>query len=100
MRLRNSLSRLSVLLTILALSLSTYGLDDKKKKDKEAKAEGTPILWQEPADITTRDLYLGSGGEALKPDLSHVTFVKEETGGYSKKYHVRDGAGRAWNAKL
>ena len=32
--------------------------------------------------------------------MSRVTFVKEETGGYSKKFRVRDGAGRVWVAKL
>ena len=29
----------------------------------------------------------------MKPDLTHITFIKEETGGYSKKYRVRDGQG-------
>jgi hypothetical protein len=36
----------------------------------------------------------------MQPDISHVTFIREETGGYSKKYRVRDGAGRVWVAKL
>lgn len=36
----------------------------------------------------------------MKPDLSRITFVKEEKGGYSKKYRVKDGKGRTWVAKL
>ncbi|MCA1577618.1 MAG: hypothetical protein LC794_09690 [Acidobacteria bacterium] len=36
----------------------------------------------------------------MKPDLSRITFVKEETGGYSKKYRVKDGKGRVWVAKI
>ena len=36
----------------------------------------------------------------MKPDLSRITFVKEEKGGYSKKYRVKDGQGRTWVAKL
>jgi hypothetical protein len=36
----------------------------------------------------------------MKPDLSRVTFIKQETGGYSTKYRVRDGSGRVWVAKI
>jgi hypothetical protein len=72
---------------------------DKEKKKKQMPA-GTPILWREPADIQSRDLLLGPGGERMKPDLSRLTFVKEEKGGYSKKYRVKDGKGRVWVAKL
>ena len=69
------------------------------KKKKEALT-GTPILWQQPADITSRNLYLGPGGEAMRPDLRRISFIKEEKGGYSKKYRVRDGSGREWVAKI
>jgi len=36
----------------------------------------------------------------MQPDLSHITFEKEEKGGYSKKYTIRDGSGRKWVAKV
>jgi len=36
----------------------------------------------------------------MKPDLSSVTFLKDERGGHSTKFRVRDGAGRVWVAKL
>src|ERR1051325_3207986 len=61
---------------------------------------GEAVLWREPADITSRDLILGPGGEDKKPDLSNVTFVSEDPEGYSVKYHVRDGSGRKWVVKL
>jgi len=55
----------------------------KKKKPKpKAVPVGTPVLWREPTDIASRDLYLGPGGEAMKPDLSQVTFISNETRGY------------------
>jgi hypothetical protein len=95
---RQSLSRAVCLSIILALSFSAFA-KDKKSKKKHA-ATGTPVLWQDPGDISTRDLFYGPGGEAGQPDLSRVTFVRDETGGYSKKYRVRDGAGRVWVAKL
>jgi hypothetical protein len=58
------------------------------------------MLWRAPDDLPSRDLYLGPGGEAMKPDLSKVTFIKDETGGYSTKFRVRDGSGREWVAKV
>ena len=69
-------------------------------QDKNLSQNATPVLWQEPADLTSRDLFLGAGGEAMKPDLSKITFVKEETKGYSTKYRVRDGAGKEWVVKV
>ncbi len=61
-------------------------------KDKPAP-RGTPVLWREPADIASRDLFLGPGGASMRPDVRSVTFVKEEKGGYSTKYRVKDGGG-------
>src|SRR5829696_8150041 len=89
-------------LIVLALLLSITSLDTgvaKPKKKKEA-VTGTPILWQRPNDIASRDLYLGPGGATMRPDLRRITFIEEEKGGYSKKYRVRDGAGREWVAKI
>jgi hypothetical protein len=87
------------LVLILGHSFSALAFQEGEKK-KKALPEGTPVLWREPTDISSRNLLLGPGGEAMRPDLSRVTFVKEEKGGYSKKYRVKDGAGRVWVAKL
>lgn len=83
---------------ILSLTSIETGLAAKKKK-KEALT-GTPILWQQPDNISSRDLFLGPGGEAMRPNLRRITFIKEEKGGYSKKYRVKDGSGREWVAKI
>jgi hypothetical protein len=87
------------LLLILASSTFTSARQDKDKKVKTVPS-GKAVLWREPVDIASRDLYLGPGGETMKPDLSRVTLIKEEKGGYSTKYRVRDGAGREWVAKI
>ena len=89
-------------LIVLALLVSISSIDTgfaKPKKKKEAFT-GTPILWQRPDNISSRDLFLGPGGEVMRPDVSRITFIKEEKGGYSKKYRVRDAAGREWVAKI
>ncbi len=85
-----------ILSIMLLLSLSTVGLGIQKKKTPD----GTPVLWQEPTDIESRDLILGSGGAAMQPDLSRVTFVKDDPVGHSIKFRVRDAAGRIWVTKL
>jgi len=73
---------------------------EEGKGKKDVMPQGTPVLWRDPGDISARDLRAGPGGEGPQPDLSRVSFVEEEQGGYSVKYRVRDGAGRVWVAKL
>ncbi len=92
------LQTLIALVLLLCIASIDTGLGNPKKK--KAVPTGTPILWQRPNDISSRDLYLGPGGTAMRPDLSRITFIKEEKGGYSKKYRVRDGSGREWVAKI
>ncbi|HKP46484.1 MAG TPA: hypothetical protein VJT50_07780 [Pyrinomonadaceae bacterium] len=69
-------------------------------KKKEKVPRGTAVFWHLPEDIGTRDLYLGPGGAAMKPNVSRVRFIKEEKGGFSKKYRIRDASGRVWVAKI
>jgi hypothetical protein len=70
-----------------------------KTKKKEIP-QGTPVLWRAPVDISSRNLFLGPGGTRMKPDLRHIKFIKEEKGGYSKKFRISDGSGREWVAKV
>ncbi len=91
--------RVLLLVMLLALPLSAQAQDDKAKKEKKTPT-GTPVFWTEPTDISSRNLLLGAGGEAMKPDISKLTFIEEKTGGYSKKYRVRDAKGNEWIAKL
>src|SRR5258706_5412859 len=55
-------------LAIALLCLATTALAQKSKHPKPAP-QGTPVLWREPADIESRDLVNGPGGESMKPDL-------------------------------
>ena len=90
---------LAIILSLSAASEIGVGVAAKPKKKKQAP-QGTPVLWRRPADISSRDLYLGPGGASMRPDLRRITFIKEEKGGYSKKYRVRDASGREWVAKI
>jgi len=90
---------------MLALPFSAAAQDkdkESKSKDKNAKKEltGKPVMWHDPADIASRNLILGAGGEEMKPDISKITFIEDKPGGYSKKYRVRDAKGNEWIAKI
>jgi len=96
-----STNKLRVFLTVaIILGCFSVQVENAKTKEKKSKPEGTPVLWKQPTDISARDLYLGPGGEAMRPDLRRLTVLKEEKGGYSKKYRVRDASGREWVAKI
>src|SRR3954469_696719 len=45
---------------------------EKREEKKETMAQGTPVFWQEPTDISSRNLLLGLGGEEMKPDLKQI----------------------------
>jgi len=95
-------ARLSLAIVfILSLGFSSPAhAVQKGKGKKKGPPPGTPVLWRDHGDVSTLDLFNGPGGEEMKPELSSLTFIKEETGGYSKKYRVRDGKGRVWVAKI
>src|ERR1700676_324822 len=76
-----------------------------KKGDKHAKPEGEitenlpKVLWQNPTDITTRNLFYGPGGKEHEPHTTY-TFDKEDTNGTNPKFNVKDENGVEWKVKL
>ena len=99
---QNSFRALVIAFAIIALGLSptAFAVQKKSKKAPKPMPAGTPVMWREPADIATLDLFNGPGGEAGKPDLSSVTLIEKVKGGFSEKYRVKDAAGREWVAKV
>jgi len=95
------LNRLRTLvLLVVVSSLLSVNVGVANTKDKTPLPRGTPVLWRMPNDITSRNLFIGPGGTSMSPDVSRITFLKEETGGYSRKFKVRDASGREWVAKI
>lgn len=96
-----SMNRTSVVLAVMiVLGLSSLAEGFQEKSRNKQKPTGTPVLWREPRDIALRDLFLGPGGARMRPDLRKLTFIKDEEGGYSTKFRVRDASGRVWVAKV
>lgn len=62
---------------------------------------GRPVLWQEPVDIESRDLFYGAGGREGAPDPSApFTYVRRSKSGTQKKIIVEDNRGREWTVKF
>ena len=58
-------------------------------------------LWQEPADLETRDLFAGPPSEVPAPEPSApLTFVKSDNAGFSPGYDLRDANGMEWSVNL
>jgi hypothetical protein len=93
------LSAVALTLLLFVAAGAAQGDKDKDKNKKAVSATGTPVLW-EATDIASYDTSVGPGGADMQPDLSHITFVEEEKGGFSKKYKIKDGAGHTWVAKV
>ena len=90
-----------IIIATLLFCIATAGFAQRTTRQKQPAPQGEKVLWREPIDIESRDLFNGPGGESMKPNLSRVTFIRDQAGGgYSINYRVRDGSGKIWIAKL
>ena len=87
--------------TIVALTLlfAVAFTASAQKKDKAAGPLTNPVLW-ENVSTASLDLFNGPGGVAMRPDVSRVEFIKEDTQGHNKKYRIKDAKGQIWVAKF
>jgi hypothetical protein len=64
-----------------------------------ATAHARAILWVQPDNIRSRNLYFGRGGKEHQPQVP-LQFLGEDSGGSNPKFDVRDASGAKWKAKL
>lgn len=88
---------LSIVLCLcwLTLAASAWASDGSDP----APQPGAALLWSDPGNIASRNLFYGSGGEKGQPQVP-VTFVEEDTKGTNPKFDVRDQADKKWKVKL
>lgn len=67
--------------------------------DLQTTAEGAAVLWREPVDIASRNLYYGPGGAAHVP-RGWFTFEQEDMNGSNPKFDVADQDSVKWRVKL
>jgi hypothetical protein len=58
-----------------------------------------PVLWHDPGDIASLDLFHGQGGTEGEPQPP-FTFLGEDHSESSPKFDARDAHGRKWRGKL
>jgi hypothetical protein len=90
---------LRTVLTVVMLLGISLPLAAQKLRPAAAVATQRPVLWTEPADIRTLNLFYGPGGEQGQPH-GRLTFIKEDKGETSPKFDVEDDDGTKWKAKL
>jgi hypothetical protein len=86
------------LMPVLVLSLSSMAFAAPKKAAKES-ANAPSVLWEDPADIATRDMINGPGGVDHQPK-GPFKFVREDLNGTSPKFVIADANGVKWKVKL
>ncbi len=95
-----------LIITFLTITALAFGVTSFAKKgskttasEKEAAGSVHPVLWSSPADIRSRNLFFGPGGEKDSPHTTY-TFEKEDMDGTSPKFIVHDENGVKWKVKM
>jgi len=94
---------LTVSIAVLILHSPTVGTPTKASSTNppltKTTEEAPAVLWREPVDVSSRNLFYGPGGKAHEPSGT-FTFEKEDTQGSSPKFDVIDQDGVRWRVKM
>src|SRR6516162_4918120 len=92
-----------VLIASAVLVLSCLAIEIKAAVNTQSPNDITDkaaaVLWREPVDIASRNLFYGPGGKAHLP-TGTFTFQEEDMAGTSPKFDVIDGDGVKWRVKM
>jgi hypothetical protein len=96
--------RLKINILIVAMACSAVAdpasAGGKKVLRQAGFAVSEPaVLWRDPSDLATRDLFYGPGGHSRAPH-GVFTFIKEDLDGTNPKFSVKDQDGVKWKVKL
>lgn len=85
---------LTLILTLLAAALVSVA-----QQPTTASDTSKPVLWTDPGDIRSRNLFWGPGGEKRQPSPP-FQFVEEDMHGSNPKFDVTDSDGKKWRLKM
>jgi hypothetical protein len=93
----------ALLLAVVAWNVPISAKAKKGQKEQVPAVELTGsapvVLWRNPTDIATRDLFYGPGGKDHEP-RGTFTFVEEDMDGTNPKFVVHDEDGVKWKVKM
>lgn len=81
------------------LLLALAGAAAGQTRHPSAEPGAQSVIWSNPGDIRSLDLFWGPGGEEHQPQPP-FEFVEEDMHGTSPKFDVRDSNDKKWKAKL
>jgi hypothetical protein len=99
---RHSRGLLTLIVAIGIVNVACGGRTAVRTTASDPTAVDVSQLWQEPADLASRDLFAGPSvaGVAVPGAGASFTFLKADRTGYSPGYDVRDASGVEWSIKL
>jgi hypothetical protein len=90
--------RAAILVTCAALGVASAQISSTAARTESGNLSE---LWEQPADIASRDLFHGPGGPAIAPHEGETfTWVATDESGFSPGFDVRGSDGREWSVKL
>ena len=95
--------QLPVLSSSAAAYVTQSGPRQSSAADKEIRDDAAivPVMWREPVDLESRDLFYGIGGRKGEPDpTDKFRFIGKITSGHSEKIEVEDSRNRRWTVKF
>jgi hypothetical protein len=92
-------AHLAIAALIFTIPATAKRRDKAPKPNEKIAAQKKTLLWRNPDDIKSRNLFYGPGGKEHAPD-STCTFEKEDLNGTSPKFDVRDEKGIKWKVKM
>lgn len=91
--------RHAVALVVLGLFSYAGAATSKKTPKAAANSDAVAVLWTDPGDIRSRNLFWGPGGEKDQPQPP-FEFIEEDLHGSNPKFDVKDASGTKWRLKM
>src|SRR4030095_4934353 len=80
---------------------AAFTANERKPALDPVKPESNAALWHDPGEISALDLAFGEGGRSHAPRNDAIySFEKEDLGGTSTKFYVKDQSGVEWLGKV
>ena len=94
-----------VLIALMAIGVAQAQTGSTQPPRSEPQAQDdariVPVMWKDPADLESRDLFYGIGGKKGEPDPTEkFHFLRIVNTGHSEKIEVEDSKQRKWVVKF
>jgi hypothetical protein len=90
---------ISLFLIVSVVSGAAWAPKGGNKAPKPGVGSAPAVLWREPTDIQSRNLFYGPGGPEHQPH-GKLSFIEEKFNGVNPKFDVHDEDGTRWAVKI